>query len=59
MLHAYANGLDRSPVADINFTVPVKSVGHGITTLADLETGVEVFQLMLALSQSIGTKLRN
>ena len=36
----------------------MKSVGHGITTVQDLENDAEVWNLMLALSQDIGHKLR-
>ena len=36
----------------------MKSVGHGITTVQDLENNAEVWNLILALSQDIGHKLR-
>lgn len=37
---------------------PVKSIGHGITCVADLENEEEVWKVMLELSQDIGHKLR-
>lgn len=58
MLLRYANGLDRSAVAASNYEAPVKSVGHGLTTMADLENSAEVWNLMLALVQDIAHKLR-
>ncbi len=57
-LLAYANGQDQSRVQKQDFEPPMKSVGHGITTIQDLENNAEVWNLMLALSQDIGHKLR-
>lgn len=54
----YANGLDCSPVAPMDFEAPIKSVGHGITTRQDLENPAEVWNIMLSLTQDIGHKLR-
>lgn len=54
----YATGADRSRVMDIDYSVPVKSVGHGITCIADLVNEEEVWKVMLELSQDIGHKLR-
>lgn len=54
----YANGLDDSPVKPSDYISPVKSIGHGITTLQDLENNAEVWCVMLELVQEIGTKLR-
>lgn len=56
-LHAFANGEDYSLVQHKDFEVPAKSVGHGITTLQDLEDDAEVWRVMLELAQSIGRKL--
>lgn len=58
MIVQYANGNDNSPVAPADYEVPVKSVGHGITTRQDLENPAEVWNIMLALTQDIGHKLR-
>lgn len=57
-LLAFANGLDRSRVAPQDYEPPMKSVGHGITTMQDLENNAEVWNIMLALTQDIGHKLR-
>jgi DNA polymerase-4 len=57
-LHAFANGEDNSVVLHKDFEVPAKSVGHGITTLQDLENEAEVWNVMLELTQTIARKLR-
>lgn len=54
----YAGGGDTSPVTPCDYEPEVKSVGHGITTRADLENGEEVWNVMLSLTQDIGHKLR-
>lgn len=58
MLKRYANGMDNSPVMRSDYVSPVKSIGHGITTIQDLENDAEVWCVMLELVQEIGTKLR-
>ena len=58
ILIAFANGEDRSRVAPQNYEPPMKSVGHGITTVQDLENNAEVWNIILALTQDIGHKLR-
>jgi DNA polymerase IV len=54
----YANGNDLSLVAKKDFVSSVKSVGHGITTVKDLETSEQVWLVFLELTQDIGHKLR-
>lgn len=54
----YANGNDLSLVAKKDFVSPVKSVGHGITTVKDLETSEQVWLVFLELTQDIGHRLR-
>lgn len=54
----YARGEDRSPVTASEYMPEMKSVGHGITTRVDLENGAEVWNVILALTQDIGHKLR-
>jgi len=54
----YAAGLDTAPVMNKDFVSPVKSVGHGITCVADLLNEDEVWKVMLELSQDIGHRLR-
>ncbi|HHT53725.1 MAG TPA: DNA polymerase IV [Clostridiales bacterium] len=56
-LWLFANGKDNSPVVVRNMDVPDKTVGHGITTLEDLENPAEVWAVMLELCQEIGHKL--
>ncbi|MFI3228294.1 MAG: DNA polymerase IV, partial [Clostridia bacterium] len=57
-LKRFANGQDISRVAPSDFEVPVKSIGHGITTIQDLENSAEVWCVMLGLVQDVSTKLR-
>lgn len=57
-LWTYASGGDTSRVMHRGFVSPVKSIGHGITCVADLENEEEVLRVMLELSQDIGHKLR-
>jgi len=58
-LWEYAQGLENSPVSDCDFSSPVKSIGHGITTPADLKSNDEAWHLIFALSETIGKKLRS
>lgn len=58
VLLAFANGEERSKVAPQDYEPPMKSIGHGITTMQDLENNAEVWNIMLALTQDIGHKLR-
>ena len=57
-LWLYANGRDNSTVKDIKFVSPVKSIGHGITTVVDLSNEEEVWRVFLELTQGNGHKLR-
>ncbi|MDR1832762.1 MAG: DNA polymerase IV [Fusobacteriaceae bacterium] len=57
-LVAFARGEDCSRVVHKDFEFPVKSVGHGITTKADLVNSREVWLVMLELAQDIGQKLK-
>lgn len=57
-LWRYANGTDSSRVMHQDFVSPVKSVGHGITCVADLVNEEEVWKVILALCQDIGHRLR-
>ncbi len=57
-LWRYANGLDDSRVAHMDFVSPLKSVGRGITCVSDLLTETEVKKVMLELSQDVGHRLR-
>ena len=57
-LWRYANGTDSSRVMHRDFVSPVKSVGHGITCVSDLENDEEVWKVILALCQDVGHRLR-
>ncbi len=57
-LYNKANGNDRAPVVSGKLAPPVKSVGHGITCISDLETEEEVWKVFLALSQNVAKRLR-
>ncbi len=58
MLWKFANGTDQSRVMRTDYVSSVKSVGHGITCIADLKNNDEVWKVMLELSQDIGHRLR-
>lgn len=58
MLWKYANGLENSRVLWQTESDPIKSIGHGTTTRADLETDTEVAYVIRELSEEIGQKLR-
>ena len=57
-MHAYANGLDRSPVRPQAEREPVKSVGNGTTFPHDLTRWEEVRAGLAALSDSVAMRLR-
>lgn len=59
VLGQFANGYDHAPVMPQGYSPPVKSVGHGITTTADLERYDDVWPVILELTQDIGHKLRS
>ena len=58
--HAYqfANGTDGARVMPSEYVPPVKSVGHGVTCVHDLESDYEVWLVLLALAQDVGHRLR-
>lgn len=58
-LRRYANGLDDSPVVQREFSMPDKSIGHGMTVRRDLTDNQEVWCIMLELCQEIGSRLYN
>ena len=57
-LHAYANGLDRSPVRRDGDNPPPKSIGNSTTTARDLLCDHEVYRTFMALAESVGERLR-
>lgn len=58
ILHNHANGIDNSPVVDADYSYPVKSIGHGITTTSDLVGYREVKNVFLHLSADVAHRLR-
>ena len=57
VLYAYAHGLDRSSVSNIDYEMPVKSIGNSTTSPRDLETDQDVKIMLYALSESVGARL--
>lgn len=57
-LHAFANGLDISPVRRIDLSAPIKSVGNSTTCPRDLVCDEDVRVTLLALSESVGMRMR-
>ena len=58
-LWSWANGLDNGRVRVYGESIPVKTVGHGITTTEDLYTDIEVWRVLLALSENVAKRLRS
>lgn len=54
----YANGRDYSKVANAECSVPIKSIGHGLTCVRDLGSDGEVWKVILALIGDVAHKLR-
>jgi len=57
-LWIFANGLDESVVAKGIDAIPIKSVGHGITSRTDLTSNENVKCTIIDLSQEIAHRLR-
>ncbi|MCQ2609761.1 MAG: DNA polymerase IV, partial [Lachnospiraceae bacterium] len=57
-LHDYANGIDDVEIAKYEDYDEVKSIGHGTTTVRDLENEEEVWNVIFSLTKEIGAKLR-
>ena len=58
-LYAYANGLDQSPVLPSEETDGLKSIGNSLTHYKDLHSKEEVRVLILMLSESVASRLRD
>ena len=58
MLYQFANGTDGARVMPSEYVPPVKSVGHGVTCIRDLESNYEAWLVLLALAQDVGHRLR-
>jgi DNA polymerase-4 len=57
-LHAFANGLDDSPVRREDLQAPVKSIGNSTTAPRDLVCDEDVRITLLTLAESVGARLR-
>jgi DNA polymerase-4 len=57
VLHAYANGEDKTPVSNTEYVPPIKSIGNSSTAPRDLETDQDVKIMLYALSESVGARL--
>lgn len=58
-LWLFANGLDESRVAHMDYYVPAKSLGHGVTCAENIDNYEDANKVIVALSQDIGYKLRD
>lgn len=59
MLWRMANGYDNSPVMDIAYTDPIKSIGNSKTTVKDLTTENDIKITLYRLSESVAMRLRD
>ena len=57
-LWRYAAGQGGDRVTPADYQAPIKSLGHGVTCVADLETEYEVWLVLLSLAQDVGRRLR-
>lgn len=57
-LWRYASGTDTSRVMHKDYVAPIKSIGHGITCVADLVDEEEVWKVIFELAQDVGHRLR-
>ena len=58
-LHAYANGLDTSPVRRIGETDPARSISNAITFRRDLLGEEDVKTGLMMLAESVGARVRH
>ncbi len=58
-LYANAMGMDSSPVLRESEMPPAKSIGRSVTGSADLKSDLEVFRVLLSLSEEVSEKLRS
>lgn len=57
-LHAFANGLDNTPVRRREEERNVRSIGNSLTCYRDLEGEEDVYMLLLLLSDAVAARLR-
>ena len=58
LLHAYANGIDDSPVASADAVSESKSIGNSTTTPFDVTDHETAHKILLALSETVSMRLR-
>jgi len=58
MLHAYANGMDDTPVAQSTETTEAKSIGNSTATPLDVTDRETAHKILLALSETVAMRLR-
>lgn len=58
VLSAFARGEDHTPVAALDDSVPIKSVGNSTTTPRDLVSDTDVRLVLYLLSESVAARLR-
>ncbi|MDE6294364.1 MAG: hypothetical protein K2L88_07075 [Clostridiales bacterium] len=57
-MKAYANGDDKEPVREAVLSRDVKSIGHGMTAVRDIETIEDARDLIYYLSEKVGARMR-
>ena len=58
VLHTFANGWDETPVCEEGYQAPIKSIGNSTTTPRDLVNDLDVKIILMALSESVSSRLR-
>ena len=58
MMHAYANGIDDSPVIPHEQAAEAKSIGNSTTTPYDVTDRETAYKILLALSETVAMRLR-
>ena len=58
IIYSFANGWDDAPVAVEGYQAPIKSIGNSTTTPRDLESDLDVWIILMALSESVSARLR-
>lgn len=58
MLHAYANGIDDTPVAPASAVNEIKSIGNSTTTPHDVTDKEGAYKILLALAETVSMRLR-
>lgn len=57
-MKAYASGEDNEPVREAVLSRDVKSIGHGMTAVHDIETESDARDLIYYLSEKVGARMR-